>query len=326
MEEHEVKTVLLPESAKFKNVQVDYEAVYSYCGLTEELYMNEEQMRENDLTMKNRYRETQGLLTSKEIVAVRKKYRISQSDFCLLLGWGGKTIARYEGHQVQDKAHDTILKKIDKDPEWFLNLLEEARENLSAESYQKYFRIATALYEGEQDLYLRKSIEARYAPFQGNQMVHGNANLSLDKAIDVIRYFAASAKVTSLYKVKLMKLMWYADALSYKKRGHAMTGLVYQALKMGAVPIGHEAVIGLKGVPCEEVELGEISAYHFTLTEETGYPFLSDGDKEILETVIDRLGKMTKDEIVEFMHGETAYKETASRAIIQFKYAEDLQI
>jgi len=34
---------------------------------------------------------------------------ISQSDLCLLLGWGGKTITRYESHQVQDIAHDTIL-------------------------------------------------------------------------------------------------------------------------------------------------------------------------------------------------------------------------
>ena len=39
------------------------------------------------------------------------------------------------------------------------------------------------------------------------------------KVVDVIRYFAASANITSLYKVKLMKLMWYADALAYKKRG-----------------------------------------------------------------------------------------------------------
>lgn len=39
------------------------------------------------------------------------------------------------------------------------------------------------------------------------------------KVVDVIRYFAASANITSPYKVKLMKLMWYADALAYKKRG-----------------------------------------------------------------------------------------------------------
>lgn len=47
-----------------------------------------------------------------------------------------------------------------------------------------------------------------------------------------------------------MKLMWFADALSYKNRGVAITGLVYQALPMGAVPIGHDLIIELKGVPC----------------------------------------------------------------------------
>ena len=77
---------------------------------------------------------------------------------------------------------------------------------------------ATSLFEEDQDAYLRKAIEASYAGFQGNKMFHGNTSLSLDKVVDVIRYFAVSSKVTSLYKVKLMKLMWYADALAYKKK------------------------------------------------------------------------------------------------------------
>ncbi len=45
---------------------------------------------------------------------------------------------------------------------------------------------------------------------------------------------------------KLMKLMWYADALSYKIRGHAITGLVYQVFPMGAIPVGHDSIIPLK--------------------------------------------------------------------------------
>ena len=128
---------------------------------------------------------------------------------------------------------------------------------MSGESYRKYLDAATALFEEEQDSYLRKAIEASYAKFHGNHLFHGNTNLSLDKVVDVIRYFAASAKITSLYKVKLMKLMWYADALSYKIRGFAITGLVYQALPMGAVPVGHNSIIDLKNVPCEEVDIGE---------------------------------------------------------------------
>lgn len=245
---------------------------------------------------------------------------------CLLLGWGGKTITRHESHQVQDKAHDTILKKLAQDPEWFLSLLNEARKDLSEESYHKYLKIATELYKNNQDKYLRRAIEASYARFQENKMLQGNTNLSLDKVVDVIRYFASSAKVTNLYKVKLMKLMWYADALAYKIRGYAITGLVYQALPMGVVPVGHNSIIDLKDVPCEEVDMGETNAYHFQLKGKQKFPTLTKDDKEILNIVIDKLGKMSKNEIVNFMHKEQAYVKTNIKDIIQFKYAESLQI
>lgn len=326
MEEHEVKTVLVNEEITFKNKKVAYEASYLYCDAAEELYMNEQQMQENDIRLKDAYRKSEGLLTSSDINGIRAKYGISQSDLCILLGWGGKTITRYESHQVQDKAHDTILKKIDQDPEWFLSLLNDARVHLSAESYQKYLNVATTLYEKDQDSYLRKAVEACYAKFHGNQLFHGNTDLSLDKVVDVIRYFAASTKITALYKVKLMKLMWYADALSYKLRGFAITGLVYQALPMGAVPVGHNSIIDLKDVPCEEVDMGETNAYHFSLKEAASFPSLTNDDKNILDTVIEKLGKMSKNEIIDFMHKEQAYVETAPRDVIPFKYAESLQI
>ena len=238
MEEHEVQTVIVREKATFKGKKITYEASYLYCDMADELYMDEQQMQENDITLKDAYRKSEGLLTSSDISAIRAKFGISQSDLSILLGWGQKTITRYESHQVQDKAHDTILKKIDQDPEWFLLLLNDSKENLSAGSYQKYLNAAVVLYEKDRDAYLRKAIEADYARFQTNKLFHGNVNLSLDKAVDMIRYFAAYPRINAFFKVKLMKLMWYADALSYKLRGFAITGLVYRALPMGAVPMG----------------------------------------------------------------------------------------
>lgn len=326
MEEHEVKTVLVMEHATLKKRQVEYEASYFFCDLAEEFYMDEQQMQDNDIKLKDAYRKCEGLMTSAEIKGIREKYGITQRDLCVLLGWGEKTVTRYESHQVQDKAHDTILKKIDKDPEWFLALLHDAKSSLSEEAYKKYFAVATLWYEKDQDAYLRKAIEASYAGFQGNRMIHGNTELSLDKVVDVIRYFAASAKVTNLYKVKLMKLMWYADALAYKLRGLAITGLVYQALPMGAVPVGHNSIIDLRNVPCEEIDMGETNAYYFSLTGEQDFTALSKEEKDILNIVIEKLGKMSKNEIVDFMHKEQAYVETAPREIIQFKYAKNLQI
>lgn len=326
MEEHEIKTIRMKEHTTFKNIPLDYQAVYFFCETADELYMNEEMLGKNDIAMKDAYRKEMGLLTSCEIGRVREKYGISQKDLCTLLGWGAKTITRYESHQIQDKAHDSILKKIAQDPEWFLYLLREARGLLAEKSYHEYFETATALYEENQDNYLRRAIEARYARFRNEEGFRGNQNLSLDKVVDVIRYLSGTSRVTNLYKVKLMKLLWYADALSYKKRGQTITGLVYQALPMGAVPVGHDFIINLKGVPCEEMDMGEFFAYHFYLPGQKDCHFLEKEEKEILDIVIDKLGKMSKDEIVSFMHKEQAYKETAPRELISFAYAKNLQI
>ena len=63
MEEHEVKTVCVVEHASFKNINLDFDATYFYCDRAEELYMDEAQMRENDIAMKDAYRQSQKLLT-----------------------------------------------------------------------------------------------------------------------------------------------------------------------------------------------------------------------------------------------------------------------
>ena len=84
MEEHEVKTVLVREYATFKNVKVMYDASYLYCDIADELYMDEQQMQENDIKLKDAYRREEGLLTSTQISGIREKYNISQRDLCIL--------------------------------------------------------------------------------------------------------------------------------------------------------------------------------------------------------------------------------------------------
>ena len=253
-------------------------------------------------------------------------YGISQSDLCLLLGWGAKTITRYESHQVQDVAHDTILRKLKSDPEWFLDLLEAAKAQLPMASFKKYREAGTLLFEQHHDEYLKSAIMAKYARFLQNPEISGNKELALDIVVDMIHYFADSPAVTALYRVKLMKLLWYADALSYKRREHAISGLVYKALPMGAVPIGYESIMDLSSIHCAEIEIGDGVGYRVLPTERKEYPNLASTDISILDTVIEHFGKLSKAEIVEAMHREVAYTETAPNDIIQFKYAKSLSI
>lgn len=326
MEKHEVKTINRLERTIFKDVQVEYDAHYSYCDLSDEIYADEQQISSNDIAMKNAYREKMGLLKSTQISDIRSKYAISQSDLCILLGWGLKTITRYESHQVQDNAHDTILRKLDNDPEWFLELLHSSKESISSNAYSRSSEAATILFERNHDNYLKSAIMSKYARLLHDSDANGNKELSLDVVTDMIHYFANSKDVTSLYLVKLLKMLWYADSLSYKRHGHAISGLVYRSLPMGAAPIAYESIIDLSSIPSETVDFDNGIGLKFIRSECDCFPNLTNEDIETLEVVVNRFGKSSKDEIVEIMHNEDSYKKTKKREIILYKYAKTLSL
>ena len=326
MEKHEVEIINTIDKTLFKGVSVEYEAQYHYCKLADELFADEKQIAANDIAMKNAYREKTGLLKSTQISDIRNKYDISQTDLCILLGWGLKTITRYESHQVQDAAHDTILRKLDNDPEWFLELLNVSKGSISDSTYSKCKAAGTVLFERNHDNYLKSAILSQYARYVDDTDSNGNKELSLDVVVDMIRYYANSEKVTGLYLVKLLKMLWYADALSYKRYGHAISGLVYKSLPMGAVPVAYESIIDLSSINIETVDFGNGYGQKFVKTKEKNYPNLSRKDKEILDVISNKFGKYSKDQIIESMHKEDSYTKTPKQSIILYKYASTLSI
>lgn len=326
MEKHDVQIVEVHEHNTFKGKNVEYVATYEYCELTEEYLATEEMITENDIAMKNAYREQNHLLTTQDIIGLRNKYEISQKDLASLLGWGEKTITRYEGHQVQDMAHDFVLRKIDGDPEWFLELLENGKTKVSQPAYERYKARISKAYEEMQDEYLRKSILAQYVQYQNFPDYCGDTKLNFNKIVDVIRYFSNSDKMSNLYKVKLMKLLWYADFLAFKKYNHSLTGMVYTAMPMGAVPIAHKSIIELKGISYEEIEFENGIGYRFIPSGDESFHSLSQEDIGILDTIVNEFGEDTKEQIVCKMHEEIAYKETQAGSIIDYKYAKALKI
>lgn len=142
MQEHEIQIVKVKENNIFKNEEISFEAEYDYCENTEGFLESEEQIKKNDLAMKDAFREQQGLLTSAKIKRIRDKYHMSQKRFSETLGWGTSTIIRYENHQVQDRAHDDILRKIDADPKWFVDMLNRAKEEIGLKHYIRAYKIA----------------------------------------------------------------------------------------------------------------------------------------------------------------------------------------
>ena len=146
MEKHEVNTVEVTENEIYKNEEVIFKAMYEYCIKADEYLETEEMIKANSLSMKGAYRKKKGLLTSSDIISIREKYGVSQKDFSVILNWGMATITRYENHQVQDCAHDDVLRKIDSDPKWFLEMLKRAKVHISEKAFNKYYSEASEQY------------------------------------------------------------------------------------------------------------------------------------------------------------------------------------
>ncbi len=313
-EVHNVEVREEVQQMEFKGVAFVYKAKFLYCPSLDELFEDETLLNENDKVMKDVYRKKVGLLPSYEIAKIRKEYGLSQKALSKALGWGALTITRYETHQVQDKVHNDMLKKIDKDPEWFLELFCEAKEEFSQKQLEKTIALANQKIISMCNDKILNEIKELYSDYAVDD------DIDTTKIRGIINFFAE--KIDYLYTVKLMKLMWYVDNIFYQKFSRSVTGMQYQAFPMGALPIGHTRLIELPGIHYIDDSMGR----RFVCKDAKSIEAMSKDELQVMYLVFEKYGKLSKDDIVELMHGETAYKETEKFAIIDYKYSEDIKI
>lgn len=325
---HEVEERKRIADLTIKGCEVNYVEHYYYCSNADEdeqEFVTGKMANANLLAARNAYRKKNGLLTSDEIVGIRKDYGLSQVNLAKLLGWGEATISRYESKAIQDKSHDEMLRMIKDDALAALQLLDKNKSKFTESEYNTIKqKIRKRLDTHGREYLTRRILSSEYVDYMTPSDINGNTSLNIDKIEDIVSYFAG--RVNHLYKVKLMKLLWYADALSVKLRGYALTGLVYQHESMGALPIGHYDLVNLENINViEEPGYNWNVMLHFYPSKFRDLSSLSNEDKKILDKVIVKFKSMKADEIVTYMHKEKAYLKTKNDQIISFNLARQIR-
>lgn len=325
---HEVEERTRFATITLKGEEVTYEERFYFCAnapADENEFETGSMANANLLNARNAYRIKHGLLTSDAIVAIRENYGLSQVDLARLLGWGEATISRYESKAIQDEAYDTMLRLIKDNP---LMALEFLKKTAAKFSNMKRAEIRTKIVEkldsyGKEYL-TRQAFAGEYVAFEELSEANGFTTLNIDKIEAVISYIAEN--VSNLFKVKLMKMLWYVDALSFKLNDHAVTGLVYRHKPMGALPVGHYSLMNLENLDVREEESSKYdSMLHIYPTKGMDYSILSDGEKTIVDRVIKKFKNYKAQEIIDYMHEEKAYIETKSGDIIPFSLAKEIR-
>ncbi|MEK4701971.1 type II TA system antitoxin MqsA family protein [Solibacillus sp. FSL R7-0668] len=325
-ESHEIQVLNKPTQALINGMAVQYEETTYYCEKEQEFFVPKAILKNNLLAARDAYRMQNGLLTSQEIKDARNQYGLTQKEFALLLGWGEVTIQRYETKLIQDETFDQKIKNVKDNPKLALEELEKHKDKFeNIIRYNEIKKIISSLIKTKSISYLNKQIiESYYIDFREKSELNGFKELDLEKVIDMISFFAM--KSSRLYKVKLMKLLWYSDMLFFKKNKQSMSGLVYEHLPFGAVPLAHEEILKYASkcidITSEEFDNGAIG-YKIT-PKEYGNLKLESGEIEILTKVIEKLGKFGSKEISDYMHDEEAYKQTDDNDIIPYVFAEKI--
>lgn len=321
--EHEIKVIQYKEKTVVKEEETEYLKTCYYCYEEDEEFVPYKLVDENLLIAKDAYRQKHGLLLSFEIKNIRKLYGLTQKEYANLLGLGDVTIQRYEKKSIQDATYDTVMRLTLDNPSYCLDMLEKNKEQFDTARYEGIrSTIIQQIKKVGENYFIKESIKSQYVDYSMPCIQNGFQVLDLEKLNSVMGYL--SAYIPSLYKVKLMKLLWYVDALSFKRYQKAMTGLVYRHMQLGAVPIAHYDIMKLSAVHVEEEEFDDCTAYKISPAFEISLRSFTFEELEVLNEVIRYFKDYSTKSIVQYMHDENAYQMTNSNEVIPFTYAGEL--
>ena len=121
--------------AQVKDLVLEFNEMYRLNENGEEIF-DRDIWVQNDINLYNIYKKEKGLLTTHEIIDLRKKYDLTQKEFAKVLGLGEVSIARFENGSIQTSAVDTTIRTA-QDPKRFkLNALKN-KDKIDQKLFQR---------------------------------------------------------------------------------------------------------------------------------------------------------------------------------------------
>jgi putative zinc finger/helix-turn-helix YgiT family protein len=325
--EREVDTKVITKKETYsvcgENIEIDAQIlVCAECG--EELYCEE---LDNATLVKayNEYRVRHKLLLPNEIKKIRNQYGLSQRSFAKLLGWGDKTICRYENGSIQDRAHNSLL--------LFLREPENMRTYITENEIVLDERKKAKLLETVDKLELDKGSQERYKFFntffsKGPCEDNGFKAFDYEKFCAMVLFFANKSE--ELLKTKLMKLLNYSDMIFYKENGISISGARYTHLPYGPVPENFDILLGTMAADhIAHIEIIYENGYEkHQIIPECDIPegVLSQKEIDVLERIYKKFINFGSGDISNYSHKEKGYISTKNGEIISYVYAKDIKL
>ncbi len=272
------------------------------------------------------YRKTHNLLTPLQIQEIRERYGLSQRALSKLLGWGEITIHRYESGNLQDEAHDEVLKFIAK-PENLLEIYEKQAHLLAPHISEALKKRINELIQEKIQPNFNKVLEQLFLSERQIGEFTGYRNFDLEKIKNMILYILGFHET---YRTKINKLLWYMDFLCYKVYSVSISGNSYTHSTYGPTADDYELIISVM-LKDALIDKDEVIA-HDTVREQLksltscDKSIFSEDEIKVMDFVLNKFKDCKCGEISEYSHEEAPYKNTIEGQKISYTLAEELSL
>lgn len=260
--------------------------------------------------------------------AIRTTFDLSQALFAKLLNMGIASIKRYElGTSSPDSTQIGIYKLLRNNPKAIQQFFNQNKENFEPDELRVVEKkLAPFLSQDDFEETTEKLLELTYKEHE-NTIETGFSEFNPHKLFHMILYFSRNG----VLKTKLLKLLWYADFLQFKRKKRAISGTPYWHLAYGPVPKKHEMVLGsLSGmdwISIQEEENGDgFTRIFIKAKERFDANIFNQEEWDIIRYVDQYFQDFGSRAISNFAHDESGWKETQDEQVISYEYAESLHL
>jgi putative zinc finger/helix-turn-helix YgiT family protein len=291
-----------------KGKEIELTTKRRFCNKCHNLVYDEELDNAATLKAMSLYNQKYGIEAEK-IIALRKKYNLSQELFAKIIGCAKKTLISYEkGKSIPNDTYLIMLKSLIANPKMIIDVISANKEQFSSSEYSKIDN------------------KIKLDPKEELTQYNGYTKLDNNKIDNMILFFAKE----EITKTKLLKEMFYADFLFYKNYGRSITGLTYCKLPFGPVPDQFEDILfnslnrGI--INYLYSSKGKYECYNISNRKKLNDKDFTKDELDILKQVKNYFKEYSVKDIEEFSHKEKAFTETDKCQKISYDYAFDISL
>lgn len=296
-----VKEVSTIENHEFHKERFSVHVRYYVCEDTGERFTTTEQDELLFNELYSQYRVNHGIPFPEEIKSIRLHYGLNYQQITKILGFGVNQYAQYEKGQMPSESNGKLISAT-MNRQFMLHLLEDSRAEFDETEYNKVYQSILASEVKPENEAQKRLI---YRDIR-RSVYNGFGQLNVEKVSEMAKFFIF--KEGGLFPTKLNKEMFYGDFLHYKLHGQSISGLQYQAIQYGPVPVHYDTIYdNIDGISKEIVVAYDMESTRLSCSSCDTSVF-SEPELKTLGAVLAKIQPMSTQEVIDRSHLEDAWK------------------